>query len=131
MISEGLRDADADRPRRAEIGFLGRAQAVVADGRRLDDAVGYNFALVGDPGTVSRLSPASTARLDRLGAAVVADDSETVRDALARIGGTAMLVRPDRYLIGVASSPGEVEQLVARASAALLMDCVEPLEAPV
>lgn len=94
-------------------------QPRLSDGGLLDYRVGYNFALVGDPGLIDGLSARAKSALDDLGAVIVPDDGEAVREALAALGGAVMLVRPDRYLVGVADSVAELEQMVAGLSASL------------
>jgi len=87
-------------------------QPRLADGSLLDYRVGYNFALVGDPALISSLSAKAVASLAALGTAIVPDASDTVRATLARLGAAVMLVRPDRYLFGVADSASDVDALI-------------------
>ena len=94
-------------------------QPRLAEGRLLDYEVGYEFALIGDPAVISSLSRGTTDSLQVLKAAVVADGSDTVRKALEPFGGSVILVRPDRYLIGAASSAAEVEALVRHVTESL------------
>ncbi|ATE65494.1 bifunctional 3-(3-hydroxy-phenyl)propionate/3-hydroxycinnamic acid hydroxylase [Rhizorhabdus dicambivorans] len=100
-------------------------QPRLADGRLLDDHVGYRFALVGDPALIEELSPLTRASLEALDAVILADATDTVRDALTPLGGAAMLVRPDRYLVGVADSASEIDAIIAHVVEALR--CAEPV----
>lgn len=79
-------------------------QPVLADGRRLDDIVGYRHALLVDPGW-RVASPSGCC-------AVVAADSAAARDWLDRLGAGAVLLRPDRYVAGIAKHPDELAQLL-------------------
>ncbi|HEY0685612.1 MAG TPA: bifunctional 3-(3-hydroxy-phenyl)propionate/3-hydroxycinnamic acid hydroxylase [Steroidobacter sp.] len=99
-------------------------QPLLADGRLLDYRVGYNFALVGDPALIAGLSAKTAAALERLATVLVPDDSPAVHDALTKLGGAVMLVRPDRYLVGVADSVSEIDAVVARLTDSL--HCTAP-----
>lgn len=79
-------------------------QPLLGDGSRLDDRVGYRAALLLDPvrADATRLDPT---RLAATGAVIVAADSASSRDWLARLGASAVLIRPDRYVAGIAAVP--------------------------
>ncbi|MBB6125229.1 bifunctional 3-(3-hydroxy-phenyl)propionate/3-hydroxycinnamic acid hydroxylase [Sphingobium subterraneum] len=94
-------------------------QPVLSNGRMLDYAVGYNFALVGDSALISAISSSSMAALKALRVVILADDCDSVRNATAAVGGKVMFVRPDRYLIGVANSISEIEAMAIQAATAL------------
>jgi 3-(3-hydroxy-phenyl)propionate hydroxylase len=94
-------------------------QPRLADGTLLDYRVGYNFALVGDPALMSSLSSQAAAALQAVGTVIVPDDGETVREALALVGGAVMLVRPDRYLVGVTNTISEIEAMAAELAQSL------------
>ncbi len=87
-------------------------QPALADGTLMDYKVGYNFALVGSEDIISGLSERAKAALPSLGAVVLPDSSETVINALNELGGRAMLVRPDHYLAGVASTSDEMSEII-------------------
>lgn len=75
-------------------------QPMLTDGRRLDDAVGYRFALLLHP---------DAAPVTRDDLVVVQD--EALRPWLNGLGARAAVVRPDRYLQSIARSDAEVAAL--------------------
>jgi 3-(3-hydroxy-phenyl)propionate hydroxylase len=85
-------------------GFIGR-QPRLADGRRLDDAVGHRHALLLRP----QLAPSAPA-CPRL---AVVDDAG-VQPWLDEWNAAAALLRPDRYVAGVAKSAAEWPAMLAR-----------------
>ena len=93
-------------------GLLG-PQPRLSDGTLLDFTVGYNFAVVGDPEVIGAISSDTAELLKVLGAVTVADSSDTVRSALQAFGGSVMVLRPDRYIAGMASSASEVDVIIA------------------
>lgn len=118
LLGPGLHSATA------KAGGALAPQPRLADGTLLDYKLGYNFGLVGDPELISNLPDKTVAILKALGTVFVPDDSDTVRDALARIGGAVMLIRPDRYLVGLAGSVTEIEDMAADLTVS--MNCTEP-----
>jgi 3-(3-hydroxy-phenyl)propionate hydroxylase len=106
-LGPGIRMDDAD----ANAGFLS-AQPRLANGQLLDDVVGYRFAVVGDPACLSETSAATKALLDSLDISVVDDDSEEIREWLGGLGVKAVVVRPDRYVFGTASSGADLDTVV-------------------
>ncbi len=86
------------------------AQPRLADGRRLDDVVGYRFAVLARP---ALLAAAAQAGLDLRGAVGVAATGEA-GDYLDRVGTESMVIRPDRHILGVAASVAELEALLGR-----------------
>jgi 3-(3-hydroxy-phenyl)propionate hydroxylase len=71
------------------------------DGRRLDDIVGYRFALVALPELLGECPdlPDQAARAD---VQLIASEDASIRAWLRSTGAVAQLVRPDRYVFGVA-----------------------------
>jgi 3-(3-hydroxy-phenyl)propionate hydroxylase len=96
---------DGDEP----AGRVGE-QPTLADGRRLDDAVGYRHALLVD----ASLADAAHALAAGRDLAVVVADSETARGWLGRLNAHAVLLRPDRYVGGVARDEAGLPALVRR-----------------
>ena len=84
-------------------------QPRLADGTRLDDRVGYRHALLVDPAW--RIATAGEH------CAVVAADSPAARDWLQRLGAGAVLLRPDRYIAGIARDRGELDRLLRQLAA--------------
>jgi 3-(3-hydroxy-phenyl)propionate hydroxylase len=81
------------------------AQPKLADGRRLDDAIGPGFAVVCAKSFPAR-APA--------GVQLVVDGGPEVEAWLAKLGAEAVVVRPDRYVLGAANSVSELEALCHR-----------------
>jgi 3-(3-hydroxy-phenyl)propionate hydroxylase len=113
-MGPGVRMDDLDEA----AGYTG-AQPRLAGGELMDDVVGYRFALVGDPEVVGALGTEAKALLDSSNVQVVAEFPRELRDWLARLGTSAALIRPDRYVFGTARTAAELDQLVGRLDAAL------------
>jgi 3-(3-hydroxy-phenyl)propionate hydroxylase len=85
-------------------------QPALASGKRLDDEVGWNWALVCSAELKSALD--SVPRAVRT---VVADGSPQLEDWLQRLSTSAVLVRPDRYIFGTADDARSAAALLSRA----------------
>ena len=106
-------------------------QPRLADGTRLDDAVGFRFALLGTEFALSGVTEKAESTLPRPGIQVIsASASPSLEEWLSRIGVGAVLVRPDRYVFGSANSPDEVESLLSQLEA-LIQDRAKDRAAPV
>jgi 3-(3-hydroxy-phenyl)propionate hydroxylase len=86
-------------------------QPKMSDGRRLDDHVGYRFAVLADPELI--LPQATMARLAEMNIAVLQANGEAA-DYLTRLGARAVIIRPDRHVLGVASNADELAALLER-----------------
>ncbi|WNE95405.1 bifunctional 3-(3-hydroxy-phenyl)propionate/3-hydroxycinnamic acid hydroxylase [Streptomyces luomodiensis] len=95
------------------------AQPVLPDGRRLDDVVGYRFAVVAEPECAARIDAATTASLKAMRAQVVVADSDDARDWLKTLNATAVVIRPDRFVFGTATDASGLNALLARLQTAL------------
>ena len=85
-------------------------QPTLPDGRALDAVVGTHFALIAEPALLSGLD--SPERWTALGVRLL--PAQGALDAWLRAQGVrAVLLRPDRYILGVAQSVDEVEALAA------------------
>jgi len=84
-------------------------QPVLADGVRLDERVGYRFALLLRAGDGAALPTAPLDTLAARGAVLVADPA--LLPWLDEVGAVAALVRPDRYVLGAARDAGELAAL--------------------
>lgn len=82
-------------------------QPTLEDGRRLDDLLGFRFALIATGELAASVPPG-----DRL--AVVAADEPALQAWLSALGADAVLLRPDRHVAGVASDPSATQALVRR-----------------
>lgn len=94
-------------------------QPSLLDGRRLDDAVGYSFAVLGDPALLADVSPATEAAWQAVGAAVLTEVPPPLRSWLGEHDADAVIVRPDRYVFGAAASAAELDDLTERLTASL------------
>lgn len=89
------------------------AQPCLGDGALLDDKVGYRFAVLASPRLAQALGPAKRH---------VAPDTDVVvvtatgpaESYLADLQTEAVVIRPDRYILGVASTPAELDAVLAR-----------------
>ncbi|KOG85959.1 bifunctional 3-(3-hydroxy-phenyl)propionate/3-hydroxycinnamic acid hydroxylase [Streptomyces varsoviensis] len=95
------------------------AQPALADGRRLDDVAGYRFAVLGTADCLAGLPARARESLESLNAATITADSEEARRWLETLDAAAVLIRPDRYLYGTATSAQQLDALVARLKTAL------------
>lgn len=85
-------------------------QPTLADGARLDDKVGYRYALLVDPAWAADLHSAGGQ------VAVVPAESAAARQWLDRLGVGAVLLRPDRYVAAVAHERSDLPHLLQAAS---------------
>jgi 3-(3-hydroxy-phenyl)propionate hydroxylase len=84
-------------------------QPARSDGSRMDDHLGHRFALVHRPGLPL---PASLGGWDRATLAALEADTPSALAWLDRLQTDAVLLRPDRYLLGTASGPAGLEHLL-------------------
>ena len=89
------------------------AQPRLGDGILLDDKVGYRFAVLESQRLAQARGPAARD--------VQCDDDVAVLTAtgaaekyLAELNAEAVVIRPDRYILGVASTPAELHAVLAR-----------------
>jgi 3-(3-hydroxy-phenyl)propionate hydroxylase len=98
QLGPGLHEAGAFA------GCIGE-QPALGDGTRLDDRIGYRAALLIDPDWA--IGPVG----DHL--TVVPADSPAAKAWLQRLGTRALLQRPDRYVLGVASDRQSLDRLLS------------------
>jgi 3-(3-hydroxy-phenyl)propionate hydroxylase len=89
------------------------AQPRLADGRLLDDHVGYHYAVLADRGLVDALPATTRGKLDGPNIVLVVAEGEAAA-YLADLRTDAIVIRPDRHILGVASTPAELEAVLAR-----------------
>jgi 3-(3-hydroxy-phenyl)propionate hydroxylase len=89
------------------------AQPRVADGTLLDDRVGYRFAVLATRNLVDLLPASRRAQLDKADVVLVVADGEAA-SYLAELRTEAVVIRPDRHILGVASTPKELDVVLAR-----------------
>jgi 3-(3-hydroxy-phenyl)propionate hydroxylase len=89
------------------------AQPMLADGRLLDDATGNRFAVIGARTVLAAASEASRARWRGAGAAIVDAPGEAIDTWLAAHRAAALILRPDRYVFGLARETSALDALSA------------------
>lgn len=94
-------------------------QPRLRNGTLLDDMVGYNFAVVGDPSVIGDVDSSTTAIWARMGAVVITDLDATTRQWLNGFGVHAVVIRPDRYVFDGAKDAAQLDTLSARLEAAV------------
>jgi 3-(3-hydroxy-phenyl)propionate hydroxylase len=87
-------------------------QPTLGDGQRLDDRVGYRFAVLAAPDVVMSLSRETLAMVERIDAVVVPADGQA-NDYLTRTGMRALVLRPDRHILGGATTAAELNPILA------------------
>ena len=88
-------------------------QPRLADGARLDDRVGYRFAALMRPDFAASVPAEILERLADRDVMVVADDAPEQLAWLQAAKAPAVVVRPDRYVLGAARSLQELNALAA------------------
>jgi 3-(3-hydroxy-phenyl)propionate hydroxylase len=79
----------------------------------MDDRVGYRFATLLQPDFAASLLAETLERLADREIIVMADDAPEQRAWLQAADALAVMVRPDRYVLGAARSLRELNALVA------------------
>jgi 3-(3-hydroxy-phenyl)propionate hydroxylase len=87
------------------------AQPQLSDGRLMDDVVGLRFALLLDRALFDRLSPSDLGLLHLNDVVALPGEASDYRQEL---GARAVLIRPDRYILGCAKTSDELSDLLAR-----------------
>jgi 3-(3-hydroxy-phenyl)propionate hydroxylase len=113
QIGPGVRDDGAE-----PAGVLS-AQPRLADGRLLDDEVGFRFAVVGDPEVLAAADARSREAWEALDVAVIDGRHDEVIEWARSLGAGAVVIRPDRYIFGVAESGADLDRLTELLSARL------------
>lgn len=83
------------------------------DGRRLDAAIGSGFAVIGAADTISGVSASTRDRWAALGVAALANPGAAIDAWLAEHGARAVMLRPDRYVVGIARTAGDLDRLTS------------------
>jgi 3-(3-hydroxy-phenyl)propionate hydroxylase len=81
------------------------------DGRRLDEALGNGFAVLGAADVIAGVAPETRRRWEALGVVVVDRPGAAVDGWLAEHGAQAVVLRPDRYVMGIARTPADLDRL--------------------
>ena len=88
------------------------AQPRLADGKLLDEHVGYRYAVLADRSLVDALPTAMRAKLESEVVLIVAEGE--VATYLADLHTDAVVIRPDRHILGIASTPSELDAVLKR-----------------
>ncbi len=86
-------------------------QPQLDDGRLLDAVLGLHFAVIGEPALLDGVGTETQALWRAQGVVVLPAHDRQVRDWLQQHGLRAVLLRPDRYIAGVAQTPAELDDL--------------------
>lgn len=82
------------------------SQPILASGRPLDDEVGSDFAIIGERGVLENVSYETRERWRRGRVVCLADEAVAY---LAELDAKDAVIRPDRYILGVANSPEDLD----------------------
>ena len=88
-------------------------QPMLADGRLLDAVLGLQFAVIGDQAVLNDVSDDTRAHWQAQGVVVLPARDPEVQTWLTQQGVGAVLLRPDRYILGVAQSGAELDSISA------------------
>ncbi|MDI9330494.1 MAG: bifunctional 3-(3-hydroxy-phenyl)propionate/3-hydroxycinnamic acid hydroxylase [Alphaproteobacteria bacterium] len=94
-------------------------QPVLADGRLMDSALGLGFGLLVTRSLWDQVDEAACRAWNQSGVTVLDDRHPALADVLRAQGVQAVLVRPDRYVAGVANDPAQLQGLWPLLSQAL------------
>ncbi|MFC8360068.1 bifunctional 3-(3-hydroxy-phenyl)propionate/3-hydroxycinnamic acid hydroxylase [Streptomyces griseorubiginosus] len=87
-------------------------QPVLADGRRLDDLVGRRFLVAARPELIAGLSPDTRALTNDTAEVALLTAPEEIDQLLASVDAPAVVIRPDRYILGTAHEGADLESLL-------------------
>ena len=106
LLGAGAFDAAADGP-------AGRPfpQPRLADGRLLDELLGRRSAVIGHRNTLSAAAPATVQRWLHSDAVVIDRPDPRLDAWLQAHDANAVILRPDRYIVGVARSGADLDRI--------------------
>lgn len=81
------------------------------DGRLLDELLGRRGAVIGIQQVLATVSPATQELWQRSGAVVIDQPDTSLRDWLGTNHASAVILRPDRYIAGVARSGADLDRI--------------------
>ncbi|WP_300710911.1 bifunctional 3-(3-hydroxy-phenyl)propionate/3-hydroxycinnamic acid hydroxylase [Limnohabitans sp.] len=93
-------------------------QPTLADGRLLDAVLGLQFAVIGDETVLNATSDDTRAHWQAQGVVVLPARDPELQTWLTQQGVRAVLLRPDRYILGVAQTGAELDSISALLPAA-------------
>ena len=86
-------------------------QPQLQDGQLLDQAIGLNFAVLGEPELLLQVSPDTLKLWKSHSVAVLKATDQNIVAWLNAQGVSAVMLRPDRYIAGVARSAAELDEI--------------------
>jgi 3-(3-hydroxy-phenyl)propionate hydroxylase len=86
-------------------------QPRLADGRLLDELLGRRIAVLGRNGSIAGVARATAEHWQRVGAIVIDRPEPCLAQWLDAHDADAVVLRPDRYIVGVARTAGELDHL--------------------
>jgi 3-(3-hydroxy-phenyl)propionate hydroxylase len=86
-------------------------QPQLADGRLLDALLGLNFAIIGDESLLDAVSADTRSSWHARGVVVLPAHDPSIHAWLQQHGVRAVLLRPDRYIAGVAKTAAELDRI--------------------
>lgn len=95
-------------------------QPHLSDGALLDDAVGFRFAIVGDPKCLEAVDEQTRKTWNDLDFFVLEGQHDEVIRWLGGLGASAAVLRPDRYVFGLAAATSELDDLTELLAAQLI-----------
>ena len=81
------------------------------DGRLLDELLGTRSAVIGHPGILALVNSATGARWRDAGAVVIDRPGDAISQWLELHAAQAVVLRPDRYIVGVANTAAELDRI--------------------
>jgi len=87
-------------------------QVRLATGQRIDEHVGYRFAVLTKPAFAAQIPTGLRQALAKRDCVLIVDDGPEASDFL-EAAGAAVAIRPDRYILGAANSLDQLSDLVA------------------
>lgn len=88
-------------------------QPRLTDGRLLDEHLGDHFAVIGRPNTLGTATESSKATWKAWHAVVLPSTDPTLGQWLDSHGVEAVMLRPDRYIMGMATSSTDLDNITA------------------
>jgi hypothetical protein len=93
-------------------------QPTLANGHLLDTLLGLNFAVLGEDTVLAKVSEETRERWQAQGVVTVPARDPEVKAWLDQQGVRAVLLRPDRYILGVAQNSADLDRISALLPAA-------------
>jgi 3-(3-hydroxy-phenyl)propionate hydroxylase len=86
-------------------------QPELADGRLLDEVLGHQGAVIGKSHVLSAVSATTALHWQQSGVLVIDQPDKSLLDWLDQHDASAVILRPDRYIVGVARSGAELDRI--------------------